>query len=213
MDFIDKNIMEYAETFSSPESDLLKKLNRETYTKTLNPRMLSGHMQGKLLTFFSQMIKPKVILEIGTFTGYATLCLAAGLTEDGVVYTIDSNEEVEAFAKKYFKLSEYAHKINMIIGDACAVIPTIDKIFDLVFIDADKENYAHYFDLVINKVRRGGIILADNVLWSGKVLNTETDADKDTQGIREFNKKIQNDNRVENMLLPFRDGLMIMRKL
>lgn len=213
MDFIDKKITEYAELFSSSESNLLKKLNRDTYAKMLNPRMLSGHLQGKLLSFLSQMITPKNILEIGTFTGYATLCLAEGLTEDGVIYTIESNEEIEDFAKKYFNQSQFAHKINLIIGDATMIIPTLNNTFDLVFIDADKKNYSLYFDLVIDKVKSGGIILADNVLWSGKVLQAETLSDNDTRSIQKFNEKIQKENRVENLLLPFRDGLMIMRKL
>jgi predicted O-methyltransferase YrrM len=202
----------YSEKYSSQEIDILKELNRETNLKVMQARMISGHLQGKLLEMLSCMLQPNQILEIGTYTGYSAITLCKGLCEDGILHTIDINAELEDMAKKYFEKAELNHKIKHYIGNALDIIPTIDQTFDLVFIDADKENYIAYFELVINKVRKGGIIIADNVLWSGKVL-TETDStDKETKGIIKFNKFVTTDLRVENLLLPFRDGLMIMRK-
>jgi predicted O-methyltransferase YrrM len=212
MEFISEVLAAYCEKWTEQESELLSELNRETHLKVLSPRMLSGHLQGRLLSFLSRLSKPDYILEIGTYTGYSALCLAEGLAENGKLITIDSNEETNLIAKKYFERSDYSDKIELLNGDAAKIIPTLDKPIDLVFIDADKRNYALYFDLVIDKVKKGGIIIADNVLWSGKVLEQESLMDKDTQAIHAFNKKIQEDKRVSNVLLPVRDGLMVMIK-
>ncbi len=212
MDFLPENIAQYALNHTSPESALLKKLNRETHAHVLKPRMLSGHMQGRVLALWSQMIQPNLILEIGTYTGYSALCLAEGLTENGKLITIEVNEEMEPFIKKHFAESAYAHKIELKIGDAEEIVPTLPNEIDLVFIDANKKSYAKYFDMVIGKVRKNGIIIADNVLWSGKVVQ-ENKIDAATQTLLNFNAKIQADERVENILLPIRDGLMIARKL
>lgn len=212
MDFIDAKINEYAEAHSEQESDVLARLNRETYTKVLAPRMLSGHLQGRILAMFSKMLQPKNILEIGTYTGYSAICLAEGLKPDGKIYTIDINEELEDMARKYFSEAKIADQVDFKIGNALEIIPTIDVTFDLVFIDADKVNYANYFDMVIDKVAQDGIIIADNVLWSGKVVREISENDKDTLAIDHFNKKVHADPRVENVLFPVRDGLMILRK-
>jgi caffeoyl-CoA O-methyltransferase len=203
-------LQKYAEFSTSRESELLAKINRETHLHVLKPRMLSGHLQGRVLAMISKMICPHTILEIGTYTGYATLCLAEGLAANGRLITIDVNEELERRVRGYFTESGVAD-IEYIIGHALHVIPTLNETFDLVFIDADKANYAAYFDLVIDKVRPGGFILADNVLWSGKVIDAKPD--KDTQVILDFNKKINADARVENVLLPIRDGITLIRKL
>lgn len=210
MEFIDEKLSAYSEAFSGKESDLLKELNRETNLKISSPRMLSGHIQGRLLSFLSKMKQPQCILEIGTYTGYSALCLAEGLTENGKLITIDPNEETNLFAQKYIDRSAFKNKIELITGQAHTVIPTLTQKFDLVFIDADKKNYAWYYELVIDKVNKGGLIIADNVLWSGKVV--EEKKDTDTQAIHDFNQKIHNDERIENLLLPVRDGLMLMRK-
>jgi caffeoyl-CoA O-methyltransferase len=212
MDFIDKEIENYALEHSQAESDVLKKLNRETFAKVIQPRMLSGHMQGNLLSILSKMIQPKQILEIGTYTGYSAICLAQGLQESGKVHTIDINEELEKMVRAFIDESGLANKISYYIGDALKVIPTINETLDLVFIDADKKNYAAYYDLVFDKVRSGGYIIADNVLWSGKVLGDSSLMDGDTKAIDAYNKKVHADSRVEHMLLPVRDGLMIARK-
>ena len=211
MEFIDEKIDAYCEEFSEKENDLLKELNRDTNLKINHARMLSGHIQGRLLSFLSKMQQPQFILEIGTYTGYSALCLAEGLKENGKLITIDPNEETNHFAKKYFDRSIHKNKIELIEGQADLIIPTLNQNFDLVFIDADKKNYALYFDLIIDKVKTGGLIIADNVLWKGKV--TESVMDKDTQLLHDFNQKINNDARIENLLLPVRDGLMLMRKL
>jgi predicted O-methyltransferase YrrM len=211
MDLIAPAIQQYSEQFTSVESAILKELNRETHAKILMPRMLSGHLQGRLLSMLSHMIQPRRILEIGTYTGYSAICLAEGLQEDGLLHTIEINEELESFAKKYFQKAGVLHKIQMHIGNALDIIPSLDEVFDLVFIDADKEHYAAYYDLVFDKVRKDGFIIADNVLWSGKVLNDKKD--KDTAAIHAFNKKIAADLRVEHLLLPVRDGIMIVRKV
>jgi caffeoyl-CoA O-methyltransferase len=211
MDFIDADIQHYSEKFTLPESLALQELSRETHAKVLMPRMLSGHLQGRLLSMFSHMIQPGRILEIGTYTGYSAICLAEGLKENGLLHTIDINEELEQMAKKYFEKAGLQNKIIIHIGNALEIIPALDEVFDLVFIDADKENYSAYYDLVFDKVRTGGFILADNVLWSGKVL--EKKKDKDTAAIHAYNQKILHDNRVENVLLPVRDGIMIARKI
>ncbi len=212
MEFIDERIEAYALAHSQAETDILKKLNRETYANVLMPRMLSGHMQGNLLSMMSKMIQPKQILEIGTYTGYSGICLAQGLQENGKLHTIDINEELELMVRSFFNEAGLSNKINYYIGNALTIIPTIKETFDLVFIDADKKNYSAYYDLVFNQVRSGGYIIADNVLWSGKVLDVPEKMDSDTKAIDAFNKKIHNDARVEHMILPVRDGLMIVRK-
>ena len=210
MDFLPEDLQQYIETHTSAESDLLKKINRETHAHVLKSRMLSGQVQGRFLSMVSKMIKPKVILEIGTYTGYSAICFAEGLPPGGKLITIDINEELENRVRNYFKESGYNHQIDFRIGDARKIITTLTESFDLVFIDADKENYSLYYDLVIDKLSAGGVILADNVLWSGKVV--QPNPDKDTKAILEFNHKVQNDPRVENLLLSLRDGMMMVRK-
>lgn len=212
MEFIEKDLAAYVEAHTSPETDLLKKLSRETNAKVMMPRMISGHLQGRVLSMFSHMIKPKAILEVGTYTGYSAICMAEGLQQDGKLYTIDINEELESMVRKYFEEAGLSNKINYLIGNALEVIPSLDTTFDLVFIDADKENYAAYYDLVFDKVAPGGYIIADNVLWSGKVVK-QGKIDKDTAAILSFNQKVHDDPRVENVLFPIRDGLLIARKL
>ncbi|MES2795703.1 MAG: O-methyltransferase [Bacteroidota bacterium] len=212
MDFLPAELSQYAESHSQEEPDLLKRLNRETHATILKPRMLSGHLQGRFLSFWSKMLQPTLIVEIGTYTGYSALCLAEGLSKTGKIITIEVNEELKAIAEKYFKESTYASQIEPIIGDASSIIPTLPNEIDLVFIDADKKNYANYYQLVLNKLKKGGIIIADNVLWSGKVTG-QGKIDADTQTLLDFNKMVQDDKRVENLLLPVRDGLMIARKL
>lgn len=212
MEFISEALSNYCETHSEKEPELLNALNRETHLKVLSPRMLSGHLQGRLLSFISKIKQPDCILEIGTYTGYSALCLAEGLAENGELITIDPNEETNIVARKYFDASVYAIKIKLMQGDAKQIIPGLNKKFDLVFIDADKKNYPAYFDLVIDMVNKGGIIIADNVLWSGKVLNDIDEMDPDTRIIHEFNIKVNSDKRVTNLLLPVRDGLLIMLK-
>jgi len=196
--------------YCEPESELLQKIDRETNLKVLMPRMLSGHYQGRVLSFLSKMVSPNRILEIGTFTGYATLCLAEGLTETGIIYTLDINEELEDMVRHNFAQSDYNNKIKYILGDATQTVNSLEETFDLVFIDADKKNNGTYYDLVFNRIRPGGLIIVDNVLWSGKVLNTNQD--KDTKNITTFNDKIAADDRVEKLILPVRDGLFIIRK-
>jgi predicted O-methyltransferase YrrM len=209
MYIVHKEIEKYAEAHSSPESELLGRLSRDTHANVLHARMLSGHLQGNMLSVFSRMLRPQRILEIGTFTGYSAICLAQGLAEDGLLYTLDLNEELESRIKKYIEEAGLQSKIKLLIGDALQIIPTIDETFDLVFIDADKVNYSNYYDLVFDKVRKGGFIIADNVLWYGKVLDKN---DKDTQAIKDYNEKVLHDTRVTNTLLPLRDGLMIAQK-
>ena len=214
MDFLDKGIEKYAADNTSAESELLKKINRETNVSVFMPRMLSGHLQGRILAMFSKILAPDCILEIGTYTGYSALCLAEGLSEKGKIITIDVNEELEERVRNYFKESKYNHQVDYKIGQALDVIGTLDETFDLVFIDADKENYSNYFDVIIDKMNQGGLIIADNVLWSGKVIEDIHDKmGKDTQALIKFNKKMHTDTRVENVLLPVRDGLMILRKI
>lgn len=210
MDIVDPRMADYSSAHTSPENQLLKKINRDTHANVLKPRMLSGHLQGRLLSMISHMIKPSAILEIGTYTGYSAICLAEGLRPGGKLITIDRNEELETKLRSYFKEAGLESVIDLRIGNALQIIPTLNTTFDLVFIDADKENNSNYFDLVIDKVASGGYILADNVLWSGKVIDQ---TDKDTRAVTAFNDKVHNDPRVENVLLPVRDGIMIMRKL
>lgn len=204
-------VSRYAESLTMPESPLLKRINRDTHAEVRMPRMLSGHLQGRFLAMISSMICPTTILEIGTYTGYSALCLAEGLATNGQLITIDNNDELEARVRGYFAESTWRNQIDFRIGDARAVIPTLAGPFDLVWIDADKENYAVYFDLVIDKVRPGGFLMADNVLWSGKVL--EPNPDKDTRAIQAFSQKVYQDSRVQTMLLPLRDGILLMRKI
>ena len=213
MDFLDPQIEAYIINHTRKETALLEKLNRETYAKIMMPRMLSGHLQGRILSMFSNMIRPKRILEIGTYTGYSALCLAEGLAEGGNLHTVDINEELETMVRKYFQEAGLDKKIIYHIGNAMNIIPEIKETFDLVFIDADKENYSSYYDLVFDKVRTGGYIIADNVLWSGKVLENKEKMDIDTKSIVAYNKKLQDDSRIENVIFPVRDGLMVARKL
>ncbi len=213
MDFLPKDIESYAAAMSSPEQDLLKRLNRETHARILKPRMLSGHLQGLLLSFISRMVRPLHILEIGTYTGYSALCLAEGLREGGKLHTIDHNEELEDFTSKYIQKAGYGDRIIQHIGEAIDVIPELDMEFDLVFIDADKENYINYFNMVLPKMVKGGVLLADNALWSGKVLSETEEMDSETSGIATFNRHVRNHPGVRNLLLPFRDGIMMMEKI
>ena len=210
MNLVSPEIEKYIEAHTTGESDVLQQLNRKTQTDVLMPQMLSGKVQGQFLKFISQMVQPERVLEIGTFTGYAAICLAEGLTENGKLFTIDINEELEAIVKTHVEKAGLQNKIVQIIGNAAQEIQQLDETFDLVFIDADKQNYGLYFDLVIDKVRTGGIILADNVLWSGKIIQEQKD--KDTQKLAEFNDKVQQDNRVENVIVSIRDGIMMIRK-
>jgi caffeoyl-CoA O-methyltransferase len=213
MNITDPAISEYITGHSSPEDNLLAELNRETHLKVLYPNMLSGHLQGKLLEMISYMIRPKYILEIGTYTGYSALCLAKGLREDGRLYTIERNDELVEFPKRYIAKSGYADKIEILTGDALDIIPKLPYTFDLVFLDADKKDYLKLYKLFIDKVAPEGFVLADNVLWYGKVLGTPAPSDLDTIAIRSFNEEIKNDPRVENIILPIRDGINLIRKL
>lgn len=211
---LDESLTAYVETHTTAEPKLLQKINRQTHANVLKPRMLSGHLQGRLLSMLSHMIQPKAILEIGTFTGYSAICLAEGLQKDGKLYTIDINEELEEQVRSYFAEAGIEDNVEYYIGNALTIVPELKATFDLVFIDADKINYATYYDLVFDKVRPGGYIIADNVLWSGKVIEqTHKKVDVDTQAILDYNKKVQQDSRVENILLPIRDGLLVARKL
>ncbi|MBI3501806.1 MAG: O-methyltransferase [Bacteroidetes bacterium] len=212
MNFLPPEIEEYALKNSDAELDVLKKLNRETHLKMTMPQMLSGHMQGLMLQMFSKMIRPKNILEIGTFTGYSAICLAQGLQNGGMLHTIDVNEEFKEIIMRYIKEAGLQGKITLHIGSAVNILPLLKEEFDLVFIDADKENYSTYYDLVFPKVKQGGYIIADNVLWSGKILNSPMKMDIETKSLYEYSQKIQSDSRVENVLLPLRDGLIIARK-
>ncbi len=213
MEFLDEQLDDYVCNHTSKESEQLYKLNRETWMNVLQPRMLSGHLQGRALSMLSKMIQPKNILEIGTYTGYSALCLAEGLAENGKLHTIDINEELEPIYSKYFKDSDYADRIVPHIGNALEIVPKLDQDFDLVFIDADKGNYINYYNLMIERMKVGTYIVADNVLWSGKVLDDYNKLDPDTKTLVDYNKMIQEDERVENILFPIRDGLMIARIL
>lgn len=212
MNFIPQDIEDYALKNSDAELDVLKRLNRETHLKMTMPQMLSGHMQGLMLQMFSKMIRPKYILEIGTFTGYSAICLAQGLHEKGKLHTIDVNEEFREIITRYIKEAGLEGKIQLHIGSAVNILPQLKEEFDLVFIDADKENYSTYYDLVFPKVKQGGYIIADNVLWSGKILNSPMKMDIETKSLYEYSRKVHSDFRVENVLLPLRDGLLIARK-
>ncbi|MDB4714646.1 O-methyltransferase [Flavobacteriaceae bacterium] len=211
MDFISSGLLDYVTKHSNEEPQILKDLTRETYQKVLLPRMLSGPLQGRFLSILSKIIRPKKILEIGTYTGYATLCLAEGLAPNGIIDTLDKNEELLDFQRKYFNRSGYGDQINQHLGNAIDIIPKLSSDYDLVFLDADKTNYINYFELIIPKMNSGGVILSDNVLWSGKVIKEADVKDKDTQVLQEFNKLLATDTRVESVLLPLRDGLTISR--
>jgi caffeoyl-CoA O-methyltransferase len=212
MEFLDPALDEYVVSHSEVEPACLHELNRKTHLQVMQPRMLSGHFQGRLLSMLSHMIKPKRVLEIGTYTGYSAICFAEGLVEGGKVITIDVNEELEEMVTEYIGKCGMEGRIENIIGDAAEIIPVLDEEFDIVFIDADKKNYCLYYDLVFDKVKKGGYIIADNVLWSGKVLLADDELDRETLVIKEYNRKIHADDRVQEVLLPVRDGLMIARK-
>ncbi len=205
-------IEEYILNNSDKEDEILKELSRETHFKEVAPRMLSGFLQGKILEFFSKMIHPQTILEIGTFTGYSAICLAKGLTNDGILHTIEINDEREALINKYIKKSNNENKIRLYIGNALEIIPLMNETFDLVFIDAEKSEYLMYYKIIFDKIKKGGFIFVDNVLWSNKVIHTLESNDNSTKGILEFSKYISNDHRVERIILPLRDGLMLIRK-
>lgn len=211
MHFLPEEIENYATQHSEDEPILLQELTKKTFLNVLQPRMLSGHFQGRLLSLLSKLVQPKTILEIGTYTGYATLCLAEGLQTNGTLHTIDVNEELQDLQREFFERSGKGNQIIQHLGQALDIIPSLNTKFDLVFIDADKKNYANYFDLVIEKMNQGGIILSDNVLWSGKVIEEIKQNDKQTQALMAYNQKIKNDPRVETLLLPIRDGLTVSR--
>jgi len=211
MHFISQELEDYIENHSEKEPDLLAALNKETYQKILLPRMLSGHFQGRVLSMLSKLIRPVNILEIGTFTGYAALCLCEGMQENGQLHTIDIKEELETIQRKYFDRSPWGNQIFQHLGEAIAIIPTLEIKFDLVFIDADKDNYINYFEMTLPKMNKGGIILSDNVLWSGKVLEPLQKNDSSTKVLLEYNELLKNDPRVETVLLPIRDGLTVSR--
>ncbi|SDS60654.1 O-methyltransferase [Gramella sp. MAR_2010_147] len=213
MHFLPEAIDDYIVAHSQAEPKLLAQLNRETNQKVMQPRMLSGHYQGRVLSLLAKMKTPDAILEIGTYTGYSALCLAEGLAKNGLLHTIDVNEELYDFQKKYFTQSEYASQIKQYLGNATEIIPNIDSKFDLVFIDADKPNYSKYFELIIDKMNPGGIILSDNVLWSGKVVEEVRNDDESTRALLEYNKLLAEDKRVESVILPIRDGLTLTRVL
>ncbi|MEZ4839455.1 O-methyltransferase [Flavobacterium sp.] len=213
MHFLSEDLEDYVAAHSQAEPELLAQLNKETYQKVLLPRMLSGHFQGRVLSMLSKLIRPASILEIGTYTGYATLCLCEGMQENGIVHTIDIKEELVDFQRKYFDKSPWGNQIVQHLGEAVDIIPTLETKFDLVFIDADKENYLNYYELIVPKMNKGGIILSDNVLWSGKVVEPLKEGDLSTKILLEYNRRLNNDSRVENVLLPIRDGLTVSRIL
>ena len=213
MDFIASELQDYVEQHTEDEPELLQELSRETWQKVLQPRMLSGHFQGRLLSLISKLIQPQSILEIGTYTGYSTLSLAEGLSKDGQIHTIDRNEELYDFQRRYFDKSGFGTQIFQYTGDARKIIPEINTEFDLVFIDADKKSYPIYFELIIDKLKSGGLILSDNVLWSGKVIQDINPKDEDTKALVHYNQLLKEDPRIETVLLPIRDGLTLSRKL
>ncbi len=213
MHFLSEDLEDYVAAHSQAEPELLAQLNKETYQKVLLPRMLSGHFQGRVLSLLSKLIRPASILEIGTYTGYATLCLCEGMQENGIVHTIDIKEELVDFQRKYFDKSPWGSQIIQHLGEAIDIIPTLETKFDLVFIDADKENYLNYYELIVPKINKGGIILSDNVLWSGKVVEPLKEGDLSTKILLEYNQRLNNDPRVETVLLPIRDGLTVSRVL
>lgn len=210
---VNPDIESYIIENTSKEDDVLARLNRETNIKVVNPRMLSGHMQGKVLEMISKMLKPQKILEIGTYTGYSAICLAKGLKDGGELHTIERNDELINLQSKYFKESGFENVIHQHVGDAMKIIPLLNHLFDLVFIDADKKNYLDFFKLIINKVKPGGVILADNVLWDGKVIDDRCNEEEDTVAIKNFNKYVGKNDQFETVILPVRDGISIIRKL
>jgi predicted O-methyltransferase YrrM len=210
---IEKKIEEYLENHTTPESLVMKELNRETHIKTFYPNMLSGAVQGKFLEMLSRMIQPKRILEIGTFTAYSAIAMAKGLADGGKLITLEVNPEMETFIRKYIEKSGMKEKIELMMGNALEIIPKLDDTFDLVFIDADKEQYVDYYELAFSKLKPGGFILGDNVLWNGKVLEDNSKSDKETMGIKAFNEHVKNDKRVEQVMLSVRDGLLLVRKI
>lgn len=210
MDIVLPALARYAERYTSQPSELLNEIDRHTHAKVMMPRMLSGHLQGRFLAFISQLLKPRYVLEIGTYTGYSALCLAEGMHPEGKLITLDVNEELEDTVRGYFNRSPYGGKIEYRIGNALQIVPGLVEPFDLVFIDADKESYSRYYAMLIDKLKPGAVLLADNVLWSGKVLDEKMD--KDTRAIHQFNEYVQQDDRVENLLIPVRDGIMMIRK-
>ena len=211
MDFLPENIQKYISDISQSESPTLKELNRYTNSKVILPRMLSGHVQGRFLSMISKLVNPEIIVEVGTYTGYSCLCLAEGLKKNGKIITIEKDEEFTSIARKFFDRSKYKEKISLIIDDATNVIENINEKIDLAFIDADKVNYSKYYDMLFPKLKIGGLIVADNVLWSGKV--TEDVSDNETQSIKNFNTKVKNDERVENLIVGIRDGIMVCQKI
>ncbi|HEY8405136.1 MAG TPA: O-methyltransferase [Flavobacteriales bacterium] len=211
MHFLSEDLERYVEQHTQPEPELLAKLNRETWQKVINPRMLSGHLQGRALSMFSKMIQPMYVLEIGTYTGYSALCFAEGLREGGKVVTIDINDELQSIQDKYFSASPFAAQIERHFGNALDIIPALTYDFDLVFLDADKENYLNYYHMLIPRMKSGSYIMVDNVLWNGKVLHPASPKDVDTRVMQELNALMTRDERIENVLLPLRDGLMIGR--
>lgn len=211
MHFLPESLDDYIVAHTAQEPEHLQALTRETYQKILQPRMLSGAYQGRVLSMISKLVRPKNILEIGTFTGYSALCLAEGLQQDGALHTIDIKEELVDFQKKHFEASAFAKVIHQHLGPALDIIPSLDMKFDLVFIDADKRNYMNYFKVIIDKMHPGGIILSDNVLWSGKVIEPLKEGDIDTQILLQYNELLLSDSRLETVLLPIRDGLTISR--
>mgnify|MGYP005990046473 CR=1 FL=1 len=211
MHFLPEKIDEYVVQHTQKEPHILKELSKETWQKVLNPRMLSGAFQGRILSMISKLIQPKSVLEIGTYTGYSALCIAEGLHPKGIIYTIDKNEELESLQNKYFKKAGFQNQIQQYVGNALEIIPTLNNTFDLVFIDADKSNYINYFHLIIDKMNSGGIILSDNVLWSGKVIEELDEKDIDTKVLLAYNTLLNSDDRLETVLLPIRDGLTISR--
>ncbi len=213
MNIIPEAYEAYASQYSSPEPDVLQELNRDTQAKVLRPRMLSGHLQGRFLSFISRMLRPRLVLDIGTYTGYSSICLAEGLQAGGTLHTIDHNPELENFARHYMEKAGMGNLITQHIGEALDILPQLDGVFDLVFIDADKENYVRYFEMIYPKLRDGGIIIADNVLWSGKVMLAHDQQDEETRGIVRFNEYISKHEGLRHMLLPVRDGLMLMEKV
>ena len=211
MDFLPENIQKYISDISQSESLILKELNRYTNSKVILPRMLSGHVQGRFLSMISKLVNPEIIVEVGTYTGYSCLCLAEGLKKNGKIITIEKDEEFASIAKKFFNRSKYKEKISLIIDDGTNVIENINEKIDLAFIDADKVNYSKYYDMLFPKLKIGGLIVADNVLWSGKV--TKKVSDNETQSIKNFNTKVKNDERVENLIVGIRDGIMVCQKI
>lgn len=212
MNFISAKIQEYTENISAPEPELLQALNKETHLKILYPRMLSGHWQGRFLSFFTRLLRPRMILEIGTYTGYSCICMAEGLEEGGRIITIEKNPELQTIFEEYTQKAGLSEKVTLMTGNAMDIIPTLNETFDMIFLDADKDGYLRYYEMVLPKLRKGGVILADNVLWSGKVTEKAKSNDKETLAIQHFNEYVAQDSRVDCLLVPVRDGLLWITK-